>query len=72
LTSLEVDFGWFLENDYLAASKVRVLRKQRNALLAELQPLALALVEAFAIPSTCLGPLADPAYLVDSGLAPSP
>ncbi|HEX4352701.1 MAG TPA: acyl-CoA dehydrogenase, partial [Polyangiales bacterium] len=72
LTCLEVDFGWFLENDYLAASKVRVLRKQRNALLAELQPLALALVEAFAIPSTCLGPLADPAYLVDSGLAPSP
>ncbi|HEY2733148.1 MAG TPA: acyl-CoA dehydrogenase, partial [Polyangiales bacterium] len=70
LTCLEVDFGWFLENDYLPAAKVRVLRKQRNALLAELKPLALALVEAFAIPNSCLGPLADPAYLVDSGLAP--
>ena len=32
--------------------------------------MALPLVEAFGIPANCLGPLADPDFLKDSGLAP--
>ncbi len=64
------DMAWFVEDDYISPGKARAIRRQMNALLAELAPHALALTEAFGIPANCLGPLADPAYLRDSGLAP--
>jgi Acyl-CoA oxidase len=69
---LEPNLAWYLEHEYLDAAQTRALRKQQRALIAKLKPLSLALIDAFAIPSTCLGPLADPTYLVDSGLAPEP
>jgi acyl-CoA oxidase len=69
LDCLAADLSWFLENDYVAPSKSRAIRKETNALLAELAPRAIAYTEAFAIPETCLGPLADAEYLVVSGLA---
>ena len=69
LDCLAADLTWFLENDYVAPSKSRAIRKETNALLAELAPRVLAYTEAFAIPETCLGPLADPEYLATSGLA---
>jgi acyl-CoA oxidase len=70
LSRIARDFSWFLEDNYLADNKSRAIRKQINGLLEELAPTALPLVEAFGIPGNCLGPLADPAFLKDSGLAP--
>lgn len=69
LWCLERDLTWFLESGYVAPAKSRAVRKSVNGLLDELAPHASDLVEAFAIPETCLGPLADPAYLAASGLA---
>lgn len=63
------DMAWFVEDGYVAAAKARAIRKQVNVLLDELAPHALALTDAFGIPPTCLGPLADPEYLRASGLA---
>jgi acyl-CoA oxidase len=65
------DMTWFVEDGYVAAQKARAIRKQVNVLLGALAPHALALTDAYGIPETCLGPLADPKYLRDSGLAPS-
>jgi acyl-CoA oxidase len=71
LECLASDLRWFLENDYIAANKSRAIRKQLTALVNELAPHARALTDAFGIPATCLGPLADPEYLASSGLAPA-
>ncbi len=70
LSCVEADTAWFLENSYVVTGKARAIRKERNALLGELAPALLGLVDAFGIPDTCLGPLADPTYLKASGLAP--
>jgi acyl-CoA oxidase len=64
------DMTWFVEDGYVASAKARAIRRQVNVLLGELAPHALPLTDAFGIPETCLGPLADPEYLRDSGLAP--
>ena len=63
------DMAWFLADDYIAPSKARAIRKEQIAMLEEIAPHALALTDAFGIPSNCLGPLGDPSYLRDSGLA---
>jgi acyl-CoA oxidase len=68
LFRIESDLAWFLENGFLAPAKSRAIRKTINELVRELAPLANDLVEAFGIPSQCLGPLADRAYLESSGL----
>jgi acyl-CoA oxidase len=70
LGRLAKDMAWFVEDGYVAAAKARAIRKQFNSLLGELAPHSLALADAFGIPETCLGPLADPEYLRASGLAP--
>lgn len=70
LCRLSKDMAWFVEDGYVAAAKARAIRRQVNVLLGELAPHVLALTDAFGIPETCLGPLADPEYLRDSGLAP--
>jgi acyl-CoA oxidase len=71
LWRIEADLGFFLENGYLSRSQARSVRKSINTLLAELRPYGRTLVDAFGIPIACLGPLADHAYLANSGLAPS-
>jgi acyl-CoA oxidase len=68
LWRLEADAAWFLENGYFAGAKARGIRKELNRACDELASDAPALVEAFAIPATCLGPLADPDYLAATGL----
>jgi len=68
LSRIEADLAWFLENDFMAPPKSRAVRDQVNALVREIAPRALDLVDAFAIPASCLGPLADPEYLRGSGL----
>lgn len=70
LGRLAKDMAWFVEDGYVAAEKARAIRKQINTLLGELAPHSLPLTDAFGIPETCLGPLADPEYLRASGLAP--
>jgi acyl-CoA oxidase len=69
LWRIEADLAWFLENDFLASTRSRAVRKTIRELSEELAPRALDLVGAFAIPATCLGPLADREYLLASGLA---
>ncbi|HEY6879944.1 MAG TPA: acyl-CoA dehydrogenase, partial [Polyangiales bacterium] len=69
LWRIEADLAWFLENDFMAPNRSRALRKVIGELASELAPRALDLVEAFAIPASCLGPLADRDYLLASGLA---
>jgi acyl-CoA oxidase len=69
LWRIEADLAWFLENDYLAAPRSRAIRSQINELVGELRDDTRTLVDAFGIPETCLGPLADPAYLTRTGLA---
>ncbi len=54
LWRIEQDRGWFLENGYLEGGKAKAIRTLVNKLLAELRPDALGLVEAFAIPDSCL------------------
>jgi acyl-CoA oxidase len=68
LSRIEADLAWFLENDFMAPPKSRAVRDQVNELVREIAPRALDLVDAFAIPPSCLGPLADSAYLGASGL----
>jgi acyl-CoA oxidase len=54
LWRIEQDRGWFLENGYLEGGKAKAIRTLVNALLAEVRPDALGLVEAFGIPDNCL------------------
>ncbi len=69
LWRIEADLAWFLENDFMAASRSRAVRKAIRELTVELAPRALDLVGAFGISPSCLGPLADRDYLLASGLA---
>jgi acyl-CoA oxidase len=68
LFRIETDLAWFLESGHLAASSSRALRKELNLALAALRPDVLTLIDAFGIPLSCLGPLADPEYLLRTGL----
>ncbi len=54
LTCLEDASGWFLEHGLLEGSKARAIRKEVVRLCAEVRPDAVALVDAFGIPDTCL------------------
>jgi acyl-CoA oxidase len=71
LSVIEADLGWFVEQEYVAPNKARAIRKQVRELLGSVAAVALPLVEAFGIPTACLGPLADPSFLVASGLVRS-
>ncbi len=64
ITALRDD-AFFLTEGYLDAVKERALREESEALLRELQPDAVGLVDAFGIPAECLAaPIAfmDPAH----------
>ncbi len=65
LSRLEVRATWFLETGYFEPAKSRALRKEVEALLAEVAPHARTIVDAFGIPPECLAaPIAffDPAH----------
>ncbi|MEZ4847934.1 MAG: acyl-CoA dehydrogenase [Bacteroidia bacterium] len=55
LVNIEDNFGWFLENDYLAGSKSKAIRKEVEKLCLEVRQEAVALVDAFGIPDQILG-----------------
>ena len=69
LWRIEADAAWFLENGYFVASKSRAIRKELNRQVGELTDDVANLLDAFGIPPSCLGPLADPNYLSATGLA---
>ena len=43
--------GWYLENDYIDGSKAKAIRRNITKLYQEVKPNAIALVDAFDIPS---------------------
>jgi len=55
LSQIEKNKGWFLEDGYMEGVKTKAIRKMVNQLCWEIRPNAVALVNAFAIPETCLG-----------------
>lgn len=54
LSQLEKNKGWFLEDGYMEGVKTKAIRKMVNQLCWEIRPNAVALVDAFAIPESCL------------------
>lgn len=54
LERLSADRAWFLEAGYLEPAKSRAIRAEVNALLDEVRPLAVPLVEGFGIPEDVL------------------
>ena len=54
LWQIEKNKGWYLEQGYLEGVKTKAIRNQVNQLCAELRQDAVALVDAFAIPDSCL------------------
>ena len=55
LTLLERNRAWFLEHGYFDGGTSKNLQKQVTRLCRQIKPHALSLVEAFAIPESCLG-----------------
>jgi acyl-CoA oxidase len=65
LSRLEEEAAWYLESGYWEPVKARAIRKEVEALMADITPAARSLVDAFAIPDACLAaPIAffDPAH----------
>jgi len=54
LSCLDSASGWFLEHGLLEGAKARAIRKEVERLCAEVRPDAVALVDAFGIPDTCI------------------
>jgi acyl-CoA oxidase len=54
LHQLEKNKAWYLEDGYMEAVKTKAIRKMVNQLCWEIRPDAVALVDAFAIPNSCL------------------
>lgn len=54
LSQLEKNKAWFLEDGYMEAVKTKAIRKMVNQLCWDIRPDALALVNAFDIPESCL------------------
>lgn len=54
LSQIEKNKGWYLESGYMEAVKTKAIRKMVNQLCWELRPNAVPLVNAFAIPESCL------------------
>ncbi len=54
LSHIEKDAAWFLENNYLHSSKAAAIRDLVNKLCYDVRLQALPLVDAFAIPDSCL------------------
>lgn len=54
LHQIEKNKAWYLEDGYMEAVKTKAIRKMVNQLCWEIRPDAVALVDAFAIPDSCL------------------
>lgn len=54
LSQIEKNKAWFLEEGYMEAVKTKAIRKMVNQLCWDIRPNAIALVEAFNIPDSCL------------------
>ena len=54
LWHVEQDRGWFLEQHYIDATKAKAIRAEVNALLGQLRPHAVSLVNGFGIPDQLL------------------
>ncbi len=54
LSQLEKNKGWYLEDGYMEAVKTKAIRKMVNQLCWDIRPDAVALVNAFDIPESCL------------------
>ncbi|HEY6143614.1 MAG TPA: acyl-CoA dehydrogenase [Flavobacterium sp.] len=54
LTQIEKNKAWYLEDGYMDAVKTKAIRKIVNQLCWDIRPDAVALVNAFAIPDSCL------------------
>ena len=54
LVTMEENKAWYLENNYFESVKSKAIRKMVNQLCWEIRPDAVALVDAFAIPESCL------------------
>lgn len=57
LSQIEKNKAWYLEDNYMEAVKTKAIRKMVNQLCWDIRPDAVALVNAFAIPDSCLGKL---------------
>lgn len=54
LHQIEKNKAWYLESSYMEPVKTKAIRKMVNQLCWEIRPDAVALVDAFAIPDSCL------------------
>ncbi|MEP7093534.1 MAG: acyl-CoA dehydrogenase, partial [Flavobacterium sp.] len=54
LSQIEKNKGWYLEDGYMEAVKTKAIRKMVNQLCWDIRPDAVSLVNAFAIPESCL------------------
>lgn len=54
LTQIEKNKGWYLEHDYMAGTKTKAIRRLVNHLCKDVRKDAVALVDAFGIPDSCL------------------
>lgn len=54
LSQIEKNKAWYLEDGYMDAVKTKAIRKMVNQLCWDIRPDAVALVNAFAIPDSCL------------------
>ncbi|KDN56812.1 acyl-CoA dehydrogenase family protein [Flavobacterium seoulense] len=54
LSQIEINKAWYLEDGYMEAVKTKAIRKMVNQLCWDIRPDAVALVDAFAIPDSCL------------------
>ena len=54
LSQIEKNKGWYLEHDYMTGTKTKAIRKMINQLCLDMRHDAVALVEAFNIPESCL------------------
>lgn len=54
LSTIERQRGWFLEYGYLEGKKSKAIQREINKLCREIRPDAVALVDAFGIPESCL------------------
>jgi acyl-CoA oxidase len=54
LSQIEKNKAWYLEDGYMEAIKTKAIRKMVNQLCWDIRPDAVALVNAFAIPESCL------------------
>ena len=54
LSQIEKNKAWYLEDGYMEGVKTKAIRKLVNQLCWEIRQDAVSLVEAFAIPESCL------------------